>query len=72
MAPSITPPGGRGAEIHQLPGGKHLLQLRLQFGVKVFETLAAMPDHGRAKRLKRLGADFNRARNVQFDMCHKI
>jgi hypothetical protein len=43
----------------------------LEFGVKVFEPLAAMPDHGRAKRLKRFGADFDRAWNVQFDMCHK-
>jgi hypothetical protein len=30
-----------------------------------------MPDHRRAKRLKRFGADFHRAWNVQFDMCHK-
>jgi hypothetical protein len=49
-----------------------LLQLRLDFGVKVFEPLTAMADHGRTKRLKRLGADFDRSRNVQFDVRHNV
>jgi hypothetical protein len=48
-----------------------LLELRLDFRVKVFETLAAMADHRRAKRLESFFADFNRSRNVQFDVWHK-
>ena len=57
-------PGGRGGEIDQLLGGKQLLELRLDFGVKVFEALAAMTDHRRAKRLEGLLADLDRSRNV--------
>jgi hypothetical protein len=30
-----------------------------------------MTDHRRTKRAKRFLADFDRARNVQFYMCHK-
>jgi hypothetical protein len=55
-----------------LPGGKQLLQLRLDFGVKVFETLAPMADHGRAKRAERFGADLDRPRYVQFDVSHSL
>jgi hypothetical protein len=49
-----------------------LLELRLDFRVKVFETLPAMADHRRAKRLESFLADFDRSRNVQFDVWHKI
>jgi hypothetical protein len=44
--------------------GKQLLELRLDFRVKVFETLAAMADHGRAESLESFLADFDRSRNV--------
>jgi hypothetical protein len=40
-------------------GGQQLLQLGLDFGVKVFEPLAAMADHGQAKSLEGFGADFD-------------
>jgi hypothetical protein len=46
--------------------------LRLNFRVKVFETLSAMADHWRAKRLEGFLADFDRSGNVQFDMWHKL
>jgi hypothetical protein len=48
-----------------------LLKLRLDFRIKIFEPLPAMADHRRTKRAKRFLADFDRARNVQFYMCHK-
>jgi hypothetical protein len=47
-----------------------LLELRLDFRVEVFEALAAMANHWRAKRLEGFFADFNRSRNVQFGMWH--
>jgi hypothetical protein len=43
---------------------KQLLELRLDFRVKVFEPLPAMADHGRAKRLESFLADFDRTGNV--------
>jgi hypothetical protein len=49
-----------------------LLELRLDFRVKVFETLAAMADHRRAKRLEGFLADLDRTRNVQFNVCHSL
>jgi len=46
------------------------LELRLDFRVKVFESLPAMADHRRAKGAKGFLADFDRSRNVQFDVAH--
>ncbi|MDB6019138.1 MAG: hypothetical protein JWR19_3627 [Pedosphaera sp.] len=64
-------PGGGGAEIDQLFGVQEGLQLGLDFGVEVFEALAAMANHRRAESAKRFLADFDRSRNVEFDVCHK-
>jgi len=63
-------PSGRGAEIDELLRVKERLQLGLDFGVKVFEALAAMADHGGAKGAKSLVADFDRPRDMEFYMCH--
>jgi hypothetical protein len=41
-----------------------LLELWLDFCVQVFEPLAAMTDHRRAKRLERFFAYFDRSRYV--------
>jgi hypothetical protein len=41
-----------------------LLELRLDFRVQVFETLAAMTDHRRAKRLERFFAHLDGPRYV--------
>jgi N-hydroxyarylamine O-acetyltransferase len=46
--------------------------LRLHFGVKVFETLAAMTNHGGAERAKRFLAYLDRSRNVEFDVSHSV
>src|SRR6185503_16380645 len=64
-------PGRRGAEINQLPRGKQSLQLGLNPGVKIFESLSTVTDHWRSERAKRFLADLDRTRNMQFDMCHK-
>jgi hypothetical protein len=50
---------------------KKLLELRLDFRVEVFEALAAMADHRRAKRLEGFLTDFDGSGDVQFDVCHK-
>ena len=58
-----APRAGSG-EINQLLRGEQLLKLRLNFGVKVFEALAAMADHRRAKGIEDFLADFDRSRNM--------
>ena len=47
------------------------MQLRLDLRVQVFKTLSAMTDHWLAKGAKRFFADFDRSRDMQFDMFHK-
>jgi hypothetical protein len=51
---------------------EQLLELRLDLRVQVFETLAAMADHRRAKRLEGFFADFDGTGDVEFDVCHKM
>jgi hypothetical protein len=50
---------------------KKRLELRLDFRVEVFETLAAMANHRRTKRLEGFLADFDGSGYVEFDVCHK-
>jgi hypothetical protein len=64
MAPSMTPQAEEVEMIDQLLRVEQGLQLGLNFGVEVFEALAAMTDHGGAERAKGLFADFDRSRNV--------
>ena len=73
-------PGRAGAQVNELLGVEQLLQLRLDFGVKVFESLPAVADHGRAKRAKGFLAYLDRPGDVQLDvsrshipllLCHK-
>ena len=64
MAPSITPQAEEVLNIDQLLGVKQLLELGLDFRVEVFEPLAAMTDHRRAKRPEGLFADLDRSGNV--------
>src|ERR1700722_268550 len=65
-------PGGRGAEVDELLGVEQRLKLGHHLAVKVFEALAAMADHGRSKRAKGFLADFDRARNMEFNMRHRL
>ena len=57
-------PSRRRAEKHQLLREEQCLQIWHHGSVQVFKVLAAMPDHRRAKRLKRLVADLYRPRYV--------
>jgi hypothetical protein len=63
-------PGGTRAEKDELLRIKQLLQLRLNLGVKVFESLSPMSDHRRTKRLKRFIADLDRPRDIQLNVSH--
>jgi hypothetical protein len=45
--------------------------LGLDLRVEVLKTLAAMANHGRAKRAKGFVADLDGAGDVEFDVRHK-
>src|SRR5881394_2675847 len=65
-------PGGAGAQVNQLLREKERLELRLNFCVEIFEALAPMTDHRGTESAKGFFAHFDRARNMQFYMGHKI
>jgi hypothetical protein len=46
------------------------LQLRLDLGVKIFEALPAMPNHRTTERAEGFVTDFDRPRNMEFDVWH--
>ena len=48
-----------------------MLELGLDAGVEVLEALATVSDHGATERLEGLGADFDGAGDVEFDVSHK-
>ena len=50
---------------------KQLLKLRLDFGVEIFESLAAVTDHRQAEGLESFFADLDRTWNMQFHVRHK-
>jgi len=43
----------------------------LDFCVKIFESLAAVPEHRAAKGLQSLFTHLDGSRNVQFDVSHR-